>query len=337
MAIYEPVKLYYEPLPLISGSPHFFKVILAVVIFIYHADKTYCATLITGQNVTLSCSLPSPMEAVEWTDKTGAKFSNTLSSCEAGTQKCDKNQRYERGDLHHLAMRNATYSWITVSSDTPGNYTITCNSGDDNVLQTFIVLQIFILTFIDANMFQNPRCDVFPYENDTSKVKFSCKIDGNTNPGIDAELEIIGAGESIAESPDQVYNIVDYNQFIDVSNVMCRYGIPSINKSCAFPYGIRINNRTDGDDAVFLIEANFGINDLVIDWELMKIDNIVVDTTNYTLWYDNKKTSMLFRKISSRTDTEGIIVKCQITRNDENQNVSTVVGVGFISLKSYKI
>ena len=192
----EPVKLYYELRPFIAGLPHFFKVILSVVILIYHADKSCCETLITGQNVTLSCSLPSSMEAVEWTENPDAKFPDTLSRCAAHKQICDKNPRYETGDLHHLAMRNATYSWITVSSNTPGNYTLACNSGDDDD-----VLQTFILTFIDANMFQSPRCDVFPYENDTSKIKFSCKVDGN--PGIDAELEIIGAGESIAESPDQ--------------------------------------------------------------------------------------------------------------------------------------
>ena len=122
-----------------------------------------------------------------------------------------------------------------------------------------------------------------------------------------------------------------------LSNVICRYDIPRINKSCAFPYGIRINNTTEGDDAVFLIEANFDINDLVSDWQLVKIDKTVVDITNYTLWYDDKKTSMLFRNISSRTDIEGIIVVCQITRTDKIQNTSTVVGVGFISLESYKI
>ena len=103
-------------------------------------------------------------------------------------------------------------------------------------------------------------------------------------------------------------------------------------KSCAFPHGIRINHTTEGDDVAFKIEANFEIDNTVIDWQLVKTDKTVVDITNYSLWYDNEKTSMLFRNFRSSHDTEGIIVKCQITKTDENQNISTVLGVGFISL-----
>ena len=114
---------------------------------------------------------------------------------------------------------------------------------------------------------------------------------------------------------------MDYKHFIDASNVMCHIGIKGITQSCAFPRGIRINKITVGDDVVFEIEANFYINDLVIDWQLMKTDKTVVDSTSWSLWYGDEKNSMLFRNFRSRRVTEGIIVRCQITRSDENQNI----------------
>ena len=313
----------------IPGISIYPKIVLFLVIYVYHAEKACSETLIAGQNVTLLCSLPSLLEAAVWIDKTDAKFSNTLSRCEAGEQKCDKNPRYETGDLHHLALRNATFSWITVSSYIPGNYTITCNSGDDHVLQTFI------LTFIDANMFQNPRCDVFPYENDTSKVKFECEMDTR---GVGAVLEILGAGENIKKSPDFVYIILDYDHFINTSDVTCHMGIKGITISCVFPRGIRINHITEGDDAIFKINANFEIDDLMIDWQLVKIDKIDVETTQYSLWFDEKHTSMFFHNVSSITGTEGIIVRCELTQmNDENHNTSEVIGIGFVDLDGHEI
>ena len=310
----------------IAGLLNISELILILVIFVLVNEKACCETVIAGQNVTLSCSIPSSSQTANWIEKTKAKFPNVLSVCEADKQKCDNNQEYGKGNLHHFALQNATHSWITVSSQAPGNYTIACklSDGDDG--------QQFNLTFLDADKIQSPRCDVFPYENDASKVKFKCEVD--ITRGFRTELEIIGAGENIQAPPDLVYSIVDYNHFIDASNVMCRIYVLGINKSCDFPRGIRIYHVNEGDDAVFEIEADFKMDDLVIDWHLVKIDKLVVDTTSYSLWYGDKTTSMLFRSIGSRNDTEGIFVRCQITRSDENQNVSTIVGVGFFSLGS---
>ena len=332
MAMAVPVKTYYELFHLIVGLPHFFKVILPVLSFIIRVENGCCETVIAGQNITLSCSLPSSNQIAIWTDTTStvAEFSTTLARCEVGKQKCVINdQVYGTENLHLLALRNATHSWITVASDTPRNYTIACKSGYGGDVH-----QSFNLIFLDANKIQAPRCDIFPYdEKDTPKIKFQCEVDITRE--IKAELEIIGAGESIAESPDLVYSIVNYNNFVDaITSVVCRFYFLGINKSCRFPRGIRINKITEGDGAVFQIEANFDINDLVIDWQLVKIDKTVADITNYSLWYDDKTTSILFRNFGSRTDTEGIIVKCQITRTDKNQNISAIVGVGFISLES---
>ena len=303
------------------------KVILFFVVCVYHTENACCETVISGRFVTLSCSLPSSGETVEWIAGTD-EYSMTVSMCEAN--RCYDDIEYMlRSGLRFFALRNSTFSWITVSSESQRNYIVTCRLGDD-------MIQSFNLTFLDADMIQTPRCDVFPYdEKDTSKIKFQCVVD-NTQ-GIEAELEIIGAGESIAESPDLVYSIVNYNHFIDASNVMCRLYVLGINKSCRCPQGIRIIVITETDEAVFEIEANFEIDELVIDWQLMEIDKTVVDTTSYSLWYGDEKNSMLFRNFRSIRDTEGIIVKCQITRTDENQNISTVVGVGFVSLASQEI
>ena len=76
---------------------------------------------------------------------------------------------------------------------------------------------------------------------------------------------------------------------------------------------------------------------LVIDWQLVKIYNTVDDTTNLSLWYGDEKNSMLFRNFSSRRDTAGIIVRCEVTRIDENQSVSIIVDVGFVRLESQDI
>ena len=183
-------------------------------------------------------------------------------------------------------------------------------------------------------MFQNPRCDVFPYKNDTSKVKFECEMD---TPEIGAELEIIGAGENINESPHFVYSIVDYDHFINTSRVICHMGIKGIAKSCAFPHGIRIKNVTEGGDAIFKINANFEIDDLMIDWQLVKIDKTVVETTKYSLWFHEKHTYMLFYNVSSITGTEGIIVRCECIKIDEYHNTSEVIGIGFVDLDGHEI
>ena len=301
------------------------KVILLFVICMYNAENAYCKTLIAGQNVTLPCSFRSSIETVVWTENTEAVFPTLLSTCTANKERCiDKKQV----DLQFTAFHNDTFSWITVSSDTPGNYTIACKSGDGKD-----VLKSFNLTFIDSSKIPTPQCDVFPYENDTSKIKFECEVD---NRRIEAELEIIGAGENIHDSPDRAYSIVGYDHFIDASDVMCEMDIWGFKKACVFPRGIRINQTTEGDDVAFKIEANFEIDNTVIDWQLVNTDKTVVDITNYSLWYDDEKTSMLFRNFRSSHETEGIIVKCQITKTDENQNISTVFRVGFISLESNK-
>ena len=304
-----------------AGVANHRKVILFLVICVYNTERACCETVISGQFVTLSCSLPSSSETVKWIDGTDEN-STTLSICEAN--KCFDDTEYVV--LRFSTQINATYSWITVSSETHGTHIMACRQGDD-------VIQSFNLIFIDGNKIQAPRCDVFPYENETSKVKFECEKD---TQGIEAELEIVGVGENIQESSDLVYSIVNYNHFINVSDVVCQMNILGINKSCRFPRGLRINEITGGDNAVFKIEANFDIDDLVIDWQLVKIDKTVVDTTSYSLWYGDEKRSMLFRNSISGHDIEGIIVKCEITRTDENQNASTVVGIGFISLKSHK-
>ena len=114
-------------------------------------------------------------------------------------------------------------------------------------------------------------------------------------------------------------------------------GIKGITKSCAFQRGIRINHITEGDDAIFKINANFEIDDLMIDWQLVKIDKIDVETTQYSLWFHEKHTSMLFHNVSSITGTEGIIVRCECIKIDENHNTSEVIGIGYVDLDGHEI
>ena len=166
--------------------------------------------------------------------------------------------------------------------------------------------------------------------------KSSSSVRSISTEGLKQNLEIIGVGENIQKSPDLVYIIVDYDHFINASDATCQTDIQVIKKSCAFPRGVSVNHIKEGNDAIFEVETNFDIDDFVVDWQLVKIDKVVADITNNSLWYNDKTTSMLFRNVSSRTDIDEIFVKCQITRSDENQNVSTVVGVGFFSLGSYQ-
>ena len=165
------------------------KLILLFVICMNNAEKAHCKTLIAGQNVTLSCSFLSSIETVVWTKNTNAVFPTPLSTCTTNKERCIDEKHV---DLQFTAFLNDTSSWITVSSDTPGNYTIACNSLDGkDVLKSF---KSFNLTFIDSSKIPTPRCDVFPFENNTSKAKFQCEVD--ITRGIGAELEIIGAGRT---------------------------------------------------------------------------------------------------------------------------------------------
>lgn len=233
----------------IADMNHFHVFVLFLVIYAYYVEKTCCETLIAGQYSTLSCSFPSSTAVVNWKDTD--KFSSILSRCEAIRQKCDDNTQYRKEDLHFSAQRiNATSSLLTFTSTIPGNYTLICKQDYGNA-----VLQTFNLTFVDADKIKCPRCEVLLLDGDISKVKLHCEVD--STPGIEVNLKILGAGENIQESPDRVYYNVDYDHFVDVSNVTCIIDIPNISRSCNFPRGVLINKQIEGNDTLFFFKPTF--------------------------------------------------------------------------------
>lgn len=74
------------------------------------------------------------------------------------------------------------------------------------------------------------------------------------------------------------------------------------------------------------------INDRIIAWRIINSNNTIVDTFDSSLWLHDKENAMLIRNIGSRIDMGGILVRCEIIKNDEIQSTSNVIGVGFARL-----
>ena len=243
---------------------------LIIMRCIHYVTKGRCGTVISGQNITLSCLLSSSRGGVVWIENTIEEYPALLAVCEAYIE-CRNNER--QVDLRSWAFRNATSSWITVASDIQADYTIACEVDGD-------ILHSFNITFVDATEIESPRCDVSLEDIRSMKVKFECYM--NFTHGIEADLIIMGAGKNFEASPNRIYSIVEQDSFIDIHNASCQIAVLGVKRSCAFPSGIRIFKTLSEDYIIFECDAGFeSFKDHTRTWQIMNSDMTILDINDY--------------------------------------------------------
>ena len=308
-------------------SPGLLKAVLFCMICVNWISKGYSETLTVKGPVTLSCTLPDFTGDIEWINNT-FNDSKVLTTCKMNTLKCSNNEQDTFGYFQYSAMRNDTFTWITITSDMEGyegSSIIACKS-HEKVLQTFDV------KFVSENKDMSPRCNVVPLEFDSSKIKFKCEVD--IMPRSESKLQIWGAGKNFTDLHEYVYSVVDYYSFVDIKNASCQMTVSGVKESCTFPTGIRINKQIMGNNVLFECDPSFDIKNQTIYWQFLNSEMDLVNI-NESLWFSVERRIMIIRNISS-INKKGVMIKCQITQTNKH-NFTSVRGVGFVSLKPHEV
>ena len=169
--------------------------------------------------------------------------SKVLTTCKVNTLKCSNNDDDALAYFQYSAMRNDTFTWITVTPDNTesleGSFIIACKS-NDKVLHYLPCELRFWKQGYEPTLWCCPSRILFFTSQVQMWTRHYAKKWIKT-------FKFWGAGNNFTDLHECVYSIVDYDSFV----ASCQMTASGVKESCTFPTGIRINKQIMGNGVLF--------------------------------------------------------------------------------------